>query len=71
MEREAVTSSNVESIGYSVKTRILEVEFKGGSVYQYHGVPESVYLAVMEAPSVGRALNMRVKGVYQSERVDE
>ena len=35
----------------SYEDGILEVAFKSGSVYQYSGVPESVYDALMTAPS--------------------
>lgn len=47
MERIPVSSSNLASVGY--QDGILEVAFKSGSVYQYTGVPESVYEALMSA----------------------
>lgn len=52
MERIPVSSSNLASVGY--QDGILEVAFKSGSVYQYTGVPESVYDALMSAPSHGK-----------------
>lgn len=54
MERIPVSSSNLASVGY--QDGILEVAFKSGSVYQYTGVPESVYEALMSAPSHGKFL---------------
>lgn len=69
MKRITVQSSNVASIGYDSVKRILEVEFKGGAVYQYDGVPISQYEAIMVAPSVGRYLNDHIKGVYEYRRL--
>lgn len=70
MEREAVTSSNVESVGYDPDTQTLEVEFKGGKIYWYRGVPAEVHAELMAAPSAGRFLVQRIKGVYDSQQVE-
>lgn len=54
MDRLLVTnSSNIISAGYSATTKILEVEFQSGKVYQYLGVPEKVYQDFMTAESKG------------------
>lgn len=53
-----VKSSNVSSVAYDDKTRVLEVSFKNGSTYEYEGVQ----------PSVGNAfpyLESKGKGVWQ------
>lgn len=70
MERSEVTSSNVEEVGYDAEARTLEVMFRGGAVYQYHGVPEDVYLGLLDAPSVGGYLGRSIKGVYRCERLE-
>ena len=69
MERQSVTSSNIRSVGYDVVTAILEVEFHGGGVYQYHGVPESVYLGLMQAASHGSYLHQHIRNRYRYMRV--
>jgi len=43
MKRVPVRSSNLISVGYDSALRVLEAEFKHGSVYQYFGVPSMVY----------------------------
>ena len=43
MNRSAVASSNVSSIGYDTATQTLEVEFLNGRVYQYYGVPDHMH----------------------------
>lgn len=61
MERIAVTSSNVRSVGYDPATQTLEVEFMSGDVYQYARVPADVHLGLVTAPSIGSFLATSVK----------
>ncbi len=69
MNRTAVTSSNVASIGYDPNTMTLEVEFRSGSIYQYFDVPEVEYRNLISAESVGRYLNQNVKGNYRYTQI--
>ena len=62
MRMTPVSSSNISSIGYENGT--LYVEFHGGRLYAYSGVPESVYRNLMAASSHGSYLATHVKGVY-------
>jgi hypothetical protein len=60
MKRIPVTSSMITSIGY--ENGILEVEFiTNGSIYQYFGVPESVYNSLMAASSHGQYFDANIK----------
>lgn len=61
MQRTSVSSSNIASIGYDAEQEILEVEFLNGSVYQYSGVPESLYSELMSADSHGSYLDTYIK----------
>ena len=81
MERTAVESSNVASVGYDSAQQILEIEFganatrapswkKEISVYHYFDVPRSVYEELMAADSKGKYLHRMVKGIYSYERVE-
>jgi hypothetical protein len=69
IEKEYVTSSNVEAVGYSDDYQILRVWFLNGSVYDYSGVNELEYEALRDAPSVGSYLHQNIKGQYPYERV--
>lgn len=70
MHRQPVVSSNLDSVGYDPGSSTLEVEFKNGSIYQYHGVPQSLYSGLMAASSQGTYLNQHVKkGGYSYTRV--
>lgn len=70
MDRVAVESSNISSIGYSPDEQILEVEFHGGSVYHYLDVPPHVHEELMSAESHGKYLCREIKGTYDYRRVD-
>ena len=61
MERTPVQSSDLASVGYDRDSSTLEVEFLNGSVYQYFGVPESIFNGLMSAPSKGTFLDQFVK----------
>jgi hypothetical protein len=69
MERQAVISSNIASIGYDEATSTLEVEFLNGSVYHYYDVPYNEYQDLMSADSQGKYLAANIKGRYRYSRV--
>jgi hypothetical protein len=68
LQRNPVTSSNVQSVGYDGATTVLEVEFANGSVYQYFDVPQVMYDGLLSAPSVGSFLNANIKGHFRYAR---
>ena len=63
--RIKVKSSNVFAIGYSRTSKILQVEFKDGSVYEYYEVPENIYEAFMGAASKGKFVRNLYKYKYR------
>jgi hypothetical protein len=65
MQRIPVSSSNITSIGYAEDSKILEIEFHNGGVYQYFNVPKSVYEELMSADSHGKYLNATIKPTYK------
>ena len=64
MQRQAVSSSNLSSVGYDPSTKTLEIEFNNGGIYQYDNVPQSVFRDLMNASSHGKYFNAYIKGVY-------
>jgi uncharacterized protein len=69
VDRRAVTSSAIASVGYDAGRAILEVEWRNGHVYQYFDVPEHEHTALLEAPSLGTYLNDNIKGTYRYVRL--
>lgn len=70
MQRNPVTSSNIESIGYDEPSSTLEIAFHNGRIYQYFDVPAHIYDGLMGATdSHGRFFNSHVKGCYRYAQV--
>lgn len=85
MNRVAVTSSNIASIGFELNADYdpknargtLEVEFKPkrkgdttGEVWRYFDVPAALRVALMVAPSVGTFFHKAVRmGGFRSEKL--
>lgn len=78
MERVPQSSSSVVSLGYDPAAKLLEVEFRGGRVYQYADVPPDVYAELTApgtvqdpTPSVGRRFQALIRaGGYSVERIE-
>ncbi|MBC8742984.1 KTSC domain-containing protein [Paraburkholderia sp. UCT31] len=69
MNRDAVASSNISSIGYDERAQTLEIEFTNGSVYQYYNVEATLFEQLMQAPSKGQFLHVYIKNAYPFSRV--
>lgn len=69
MNRISVQSSNIVSVGYDKSSQTLEVEFKDYEVYRYYNVPESTYLNMINAVSVGKYLNEYIKDKYKFDKL--
>jgi len=61
MERQSVSSSDINSVGYDSESHTLEIEFHNGDVYQYFDVPQSTYDALMHASSHGSYFHRYIK----------
>ena len=70
MEREHVNSSNLESVGYDPETKTLEIAFLNRGIYQYSGIPVSVYQGLMSAPPHGQYFDQYIKkGGYTYRKI--
>lgn len=69
MQREAVRSSNIRSVGYDPETAVLEIEFHSGSVYQYLSVPPDIHASFMQAASKGKFLTAHIKNRFPFRQV--
>ncbi len=67
MERVEIVSSVVQSAGHS---RVLEIQFESGRVYQYFDVPESVYEELMQAESKGKYFNAHIRNQYPYQEIE-
>jgi KTSC domain len=70
MRRRRVESTTVRSVGYGHGSRVLEIEFQSGVVYQYVDVPARVYEEFWKAESKGRYFNSEIRDAYEFVRVE-
>lgn len=64
-----VKSSNIQSVGHS--NHGLFVRFAGGALYRYPDAPKHVFDELVQADSVGRAFQAKVRGKFTHMAVDE
>jgi KTSC domain len=69
MLRHEVHSSELRSVGYDVSVSLLEVEFHSGEVYQYFDVPAELVLELLEADSLGRYFNARIRPKFKFKKM--
>ena len=69
MIRKSVSSSNLKSIGYDKDSKILEIEFNSGGIYQYSGVPEEIYDALMGASSHGKYSHRFIEDKFPTTKI--
>lgn len=69
MQREAVSSSDIKSVGYDTNAQTLEIEFHSGGVYQYFSVPDDVYNSLMAADSHGKYFHAHIKSRFRYAKV--
>ena len=70
VNKTPVHSTNIRSVGYDPGKNTLELEFHSGGVYQYSGVPETIYQGFMRAVSKGTYFHDHIKGRYPDRRVE-
>jgi KTSC domain-containing protein len=58
-----VNSSAIRAVGYDGSN--LAVEFHNGRIYEHPDVPDSVYVGLMQAPSMGAYYNQNIRGRYK------
>ncbi len=65
-----VDSTSLVSIGFAREARILELEFRSGAIYRYHGVPPTVFDELKKAESKGRYFAQSIRGKYPFHRME-
>lgn len=69
MDRQNVSSSMINSIGYEPNTSTLEIEFSSGVVWQYYDFPESSWYEFENAESHGKHFHASIKGQFREAQV--
>jgi hypothetical protein len=61
---QRVSSSFIAAVGYDAETRHLRLRFHNGRTYDYHGVPERIYLGFIQASSKGSYFRRHIDRRY-------
>lgn len=69
MIRQPVQSSSLRTVGYDKETKVLEIEFIKGGVYQYFDVDESVYTGLIGADSKGTYFQKNIRRSFRYRRI--
>jgi KTSC domain len=69
MTRQLITSTGLKSVGYDAIAHVLEAELQSGRVQRYFDVPQSVYEALMSAPSKSQYFDDNVQGNYEHRQI--
>lgn len=69
MQMIPVSSSDLASVSYDAASSTLYVRFHKGGTYSYSNVPESVYHALMNAPSKGQYFRANIRKSYAYRRI--
>jgi hypothetical protein len=69
VERQPVKSRILSSVGYDESTKILEIGFSNGLVYQFSGVPPKVYKDLMHSDEIGKYFSEKVRPKFHSRQI--
>lgn len=61
MQRNPVNSSNISEVGYDSKTKVLEIKFHRGGIFQYHPITEEAYNTFINSKSLGKWFYENIK----------
>lgn len=65
-----VNSTAIALVAYNSELQTMRVIFQSGLGWDYSGVPASVYVALIQAHSVGRYYGQNVRGSFLAERLE-
>ena len=65
----AVQSRLLAGMAYDHPQTILQLEFRGGTVYQYFQVPRQTYQDLLRADSKGAYFNRHIRSVFRCVRL--
>jgi KTSC domain len=69
MERKPINAEKIKSVGYDERARILEVEFRDGSVKQYANVSREIHRKLMSASSIGSFFTDNIEEDFAAKRI--
>ena len=71
MSITAVASTTLATIAYDDARKLLQLEFRSRTIYQYFDVPADVHQALLDAPSKGNYFNQAIRGRFAFTRISD
>jgi hypothetical protein len=71
MNRIKVKSETLLSVGYEPDSEVLELEFTGGAVYEYHHVQPYLYMGLMHSNSKTDYFDKHIRDRYEFQKIKE
>jgi hypothetical protein len=68
-DRVAVESRVLANTAYERDQAILQLEFRGGQVYQYFQVPQQIHQGLLQADSKGLYFNRHIRNAFRCLRI--
>jgi hypothetical protein len=65
-----VKDETLQSVGYELTKKTLEVEFCGGDVYAYDGVSYPVFRSLMSAHSRNKYFQNHIRDLYPHRKIE-
>lgn len=56
-----IKSSHIRSVSHNAAIGMMKVHFWNGSEYEYYSITKREYVDVINAPNVGKKLNLSIK----------
>jgi hypothetical protein len=56
-------------VGYDESSKILEIEFQTGLIYEYSGVPSKVYKDLMSSDAMGKYFSEKVRNRFRTKQM--
>lgn len=64
-----INSGNLNSVGYDVKNKILEIQFDNNTIYHYLQVPQKIYVELMKAESPSIYFYAAIRNRFQYRQI--
>lgn len=64
-------SSNIARLGYDAASKTLAVQFRSGTRWHYHDVPEKTYRAISNADSVGGYFAAHIRDTFAGNAIPD
>jgi hypothetical protein len=69
MKLTIVESTSLATVAYDANRKLLQIEFRDGTIYRYVHVPAHVHVGLLRAPSKGSYFNHLIREKFVFTRI--